>query len=254
MTKNNEEVEKKSEEELEGKETEEELEDEEGESDEEESDTDEESEEDEDSDSSKTTKELDLDAELEIERKAGEPDKEIAQKKFKERQENREQKGGEEDDDKKPLTRADLAELEAKIRKDADKERAFEYAKEMTGSEKEAELVVAKWGNRSFPKTLTLRQQIEEAYAITHKNKLIGERNEALRALRGKNGVSKNAALTHRDAPNSGREPKMSAQDASAIKAAGFVFNTKTARYERKLPNGRMLIRDKSGKVTLLKK
>jgi hypothetical protein len=222
----------------------------EDESEEEESEDEDESEE---KDSDKE-EELDLDAELEKERKAGEPDPAIAEKAFKERQGKK--KEGAEDGENKTITQKDLDEALARDRKERQLSDALAYAKELAGSDKEAELIVAKWVNRTFPKTLSLREQISEAFVITHSKKLIGERNEALRGLKGKFGVNKNSADTHRDAnKGAGNEPKLSPADAAAIKASGFVWNNKSRQFEKKLPNGRLLIRDtKTKQVRLLKK
>lgn len=231
----------------------EEKSDEDSEEDSDEDANDEDSEDDDESDSSSSTDEdeLDIDAELEKERKAGEPDPAKAEDSFKERKKKRE--GG--TDREKPLTQADLDAALAADRKERQQDRALEIAKELAGSEKEAELIVAKWGNRTFPKSLTLREQIREAYAITHSNKLIGERNEALRALKGKRGVNKNPAGTHRDGTENPNEPKLPAADAAAIRASGFTWSNKNRRHEKKLANGRILIRDpKTKQVKLLSK
>lgn len=209
----------------------------------------EESEDEEESDSSNTTDELDLDAELEKEKASGEPDPKKAQDAFKERK-NKQADGGK----GKPITQADLDAFAANIRKEADQERALEYAKEMAGSDKEAQLIVAKWSNRTYPKNLTLREQISEAFVVTHSKKLIGERNEAMRGLKGKKAVKKDAAGTHRDAPK-GNEPKLAPADAAAIRASGFVYNNVSRQYEKKLPNGRVLVRDnKTKQVRMLPK
>lgn len=215
--------------------------DEESEKEESDDDSDEESEEEDESEGSSKKKELDLDAELERERELGKPDPVKAIDAFKKRNEKRQEHSSED----KPLTKKDLDAFEAKIRKDAERERAFDYAKEMAGSEKEAELIVAKWGNRTFPKTLTLKEQIQEAYAITHSKKIIGERDEAIRALRGKTGIKTNSASTHHDAPSGpGGEPKLPKDEAQIMRQSGFVWNQKERRHEKKLPNGTILVRD----------
>lgn len=214
---------------------------------------DEEESEDEDESSSKKKEDLDLDAELEKERKAGEPDLTIAEKAFKDRKKKKQEESA--DDGDKPLTQKDLDAALARDRKDRQRDDAFSFAREMAGSEKEAELIVAKWGNRTFPKNLTLREQISEAYVITHSKKLIGERNEAMRALRGKRGVKDNAAGTHRDGDRNPNEPKLSPQDMAVMRQSGFSWNTNTRRHEKKLPNGRILFRDNRTKdVKLLPK
>lgn len=221
------------------------------ESDDKESEEDESADEEDDSESSsKKEDELDLDAELEKERAAGKPDVRKAGESFKDRKNKREGTGAD-----KPLTQADLDAVEARIRKEQQNERALELAKEMAGSDKEAELIVAKWANRTFPKSLTLREQMQEAYAITHSKKLIGERNEALRALKGKRTVRNDSAGAHREGDKNPNEPKLPPADVAAIRAAGFSFNNTTRQYEKKLPNGRLLVRDpKTKQVRLLPK
>lgn len=207
--------------------------------------------EDEDKSSSKKKEELDLDAEIEKERKAGKPDPEIAEKAFKDRK-NKKQEDTDDDGDK-PLTQKDLDAHDAKIRKEMQQERALEIAKEMAGSEKEAELIVAKWGNRTFPTNLSLKEQITEMYGAVYAKKLIGERNEALRGLKGKQGVKKDPAPSHHDGTQSGIEPKLPPSEMAVLKQSGFVWNVKTRRYEKKTANGRTLVRDpKTKQVTPL--
>ncbi len=217
------------------------------------SEDDEESEDEDDSEKSSSTDDLDLDAELEKERRAGEPDPEKAKKRFKDSEKKKAE--SDEGDDDKPLTRKDLADFAAGIRKETNAERAFEVARKMAGSDKEAELIVAKWNNRTFPKNLTLEEQITEAFVITHHKKLIGERNEALRGLKGKKGIKKDVASSHQDGNKNNAEPKLPPADAAAIRASGFSWNNVAKRYEKKLANGRLLVRDpKTKQVRLLAK
>lgn len=195
-----------------------------------------------------TDNEIDYDAEIEKERK-GKPDPLKAKDAFKERNEKR--KEPEDDEDDKPLTKKDLQAILASERVERRSEEALAVARGMAGSDKEAQLIVEKWKNRTFPPTLSLTEQIEESYAITHRKKLIGERNEALRALAGKETVNKNPATAHQEGQK-GTEPKMAPNDLRAIQAAGFAFNSTTRRYEKKLSNGSTLIRDpKTKKVSL---
>jgi hypothetical protein len=238
----------------EGTGSEDESEDEESEEEEAEEESEDESDDDESDDSSSKKEELDLDAELEKEREAGKPDLTIAEKAFKERKDKREAPADDEDAEK-PLTQKDLDAALAADRKERQHDDALVIAKGMAGSDKEAELIVAKWANRTFPKSLTLREQINEAYVITHGKKLIAERNEAMRALKGKEGVNRNAAGSHKDGTKNPNEPKLPPADAAAIRASGFVWNTATRQYEKKLPNGSTLIRDsKTKQVRLIRK
>lgn len=210
-----------------------------------------ESEEAEDSKESKESKEnieKELDDEIEKEKNFGKPDPNKAKDAFKERKQKRDVDA---DEDDKPLTRKDLQSVRDSIRQEVLEENAMEIAKRITGSDKEAQLVVLKWKNRSFPEGLSITEQIEEAYVITHRKKLIGERNEALRGLKGKDIANRNAAGTHRDAIK-GNAPKMAAQDQEAIVASGFTYNGTSRRYEKKMQNGKTLILDPKTRATYL--
>jgi hypothetical protein len=208
--------------------------------------------EDESEEGSSTEDDDDIDDEIEKERKAGEADPEIAKNAFKERKNKR--GTGESGDDDKPLTKKDLLDLEDRIRKDTLRNEANAIAKELAGgSAKQAQLIMLKWQNRTFPKTLTLREQMTEAFVIANAKKLMGERNEALRALKGKRGVKDGAAGTHHDAPRGPGEPKLPPSDAAALRQSGFSWNVRTKRYEKKLQNG-TLIRDNQTKQIRLER
>ncbi len=204
----------------------------------------------------------DYDAELEKEKNLGKPDPKKAASAFADRKKKRDvpegeelesdEPEGDEEEDDKPLTRKDVAAILANDRKERQESDALAMAKTLARSDKEAELIVAKWKNRSFPAGLSLADQIQEAYVITHSKKLIGERNEALRALGNKGTASKDSSSTFRDAPSSGAEPKIAPQDAAAIKASGFAYNSTTKRYEKKLKSGDTLVQDAKTKKTFL--
>lgn len=154
-----------------------------------------------------------------------------------------------EDDDDKPLTRRELREAETRLEKKALVTSVLSLARAMAGSETEAQLIAAKWQNRTFPEGMTLQDQVEEAYAITHRKKLIGERQEALRALKGKGTATTTATESHRD-PSPGNEPKMAAQDKAAILAAGFAWDATKRLYKKSLGRRGFLYKDpKSGKT-----
>lgn len=200
---------------------------------------------------------IDYEAELKAEtERAEKAEKALADKRFKDAEKKRKaaEAAGEtpdEDDDDKPVTRKELAAVRQEARREAQQERALEIAKGMAESDAEANLIVAKWQNRSFPEGLSLTEQIEEAYAITHRKKLVGERNEALRALKGKQGVNRDVASSHQEgAP--GKEPKIPAGEEQAIKAAGFAWNSVSRQFEKKLSGGDLLVRDSKTKQTRL--
>lgn len=235
-----------TEEEADAETTEEETEEETAEESEEE--TEEESEEEE---AESSDKERDYDAEIEEERTKGKPDPKKAKDAFKERKEKKQE---DEDDEDRPISKRDLAEILATDRKERLESSALTAARKLAGSDKEAQLIVEKWKNRSFPESLSLEKQIEEAYVITHSKKLIGERNEAVRALKNKGNVDKSASSAHRDGPQPG-EPKLSPQDAVVIKQSGFKWIGTSRRYEKKLANGSILVKDpKTKAVTLIRK
>jgi len=198
-----------------------------------------------------------LDEEIEKERNRT-PDQERAQGAFKKRSDKREQDGDDSDDDgDKPVTVKDMKsmrdEWRSEFQREALEDRARNIGKTFGGSDKEVDLMIAKWKNRQFPSDMPLQEQIEEMYGAVHAKRLIGERNEALRALKGKQGVNTNASASHQEKPKVG-EPKISPADAQAIKLAGFSWNGTSKRYEKKLPNGNVLIRDsKTKKVSLVK-
>lgn len=203
---------------------------------------------------------IDYEAELKKEREArAKAELKLADDRAREANRKRkvQEEEGVEDDDDAPLTKKDLVKLRSEIssetRREIQVEQAFSIAKGMAGSDVEAELIVAKWKNRSFPEDLPLSDQIEEAYAITHRKKLIGERDEAFRALKGKDGVNRNPAGSYRE-PAGGVISTTSAQDSEAFKAAGFSWNSTSRNWEKKLPNGELLIRDSKTKATRLVK
>lgn len=195
---------------------------------------------------------LDLDAELEQERKNGEPDTAIADQEFKKREEKRKEKEAASGEADKPLTRADFnAALEAD-RKERRTDDALILARKMAGSEKEAQLILQKWKNRTFPKNLPLSEQLEETYVITHRKKLLGERNEAMRALHGRDTVTKVGITNQRTAQNAAA-PKLPPSEVAILKQSGLTYNNTLKRFEKKLPNGRILIRDnKTKQIKLL--
>lgn len=191
-----------------------------------------------DSDKKEASDEIDYEKELEAEKKRGKPDPAKAQEAFKKRQDREEGADGDED---KPLTQKDIGRVTANVRRELQAEQAFTLARSMAASDTEANLIVAKWGNRIFPDGTSLQDQIEEAYAITHRKSLIGQRNEALRALKNKGTVKKDGSGAHRDA-SPGSAPKMSAADAEAYRQAGFVYDGAKRLFKKPLRGGKVFL------------
>ena len=203
---------------------------------------------------------IDYEAELKKEREAREKaEKALADKRFKDAEKKRKEGGGEgnddAEDDDKPLTAKELQNILAKEReitqKDLQVTRISDIARKLAGSDAEASLIVEVHKNRSFPSHLTLEEQVEEAYVIANRKKIMGQNSELKRALKGKDGIVTNSAGTHQDVPKGG-EPTLSGADAQAIKVAGMVWNGVSRQYEKKLSNGSLLIRDSRTKQTRL--
>ena len=203
------------------------------------------------------TAEIDYDAELEAERKRV-PDPARAREAFKLREEKRKEKEEvEEEEEDKPLTRRDLDSILSRetdrIRKETNAERIEEIANNLSSSPSEARLIVEIHKNRAFPENLSLREQVEEAWAIANKKKLVAKNSELARALRSKDNVSRDTASTHDDGQKGGGSaPKMSALDKQSYERAGFKFNVTNKRWEKKLPSGKTLVKDPASKKSFV--
>lgn len=213
------------------------------------------------SDDEKTTKRAERqqqssDKDLDAEIAAEEERKRIAEDAFQKREADRkarEATGGAGDADK-PLTRADLASIQQEATdaatRIANASAALTIARSLAASDKEAQLIVLKWQNRSFPAGMSLDAQVQEAYAIANTKRLIGERNEALRVAKNRGNANQNGAATHRDGAPAG-EPAMSDADKLGLKQAGFEWDGAKRLYKKSLKGGKQfLYKDmKSGKT-----
>jgi hypothetical protein len=198
----------------------------------------------------KSTSTTDYSAELEKElaianEKAIKAEKALAEKRFKNSEKKRED---EEDNDDKPLTKAELSEIlaenEQKNKKVIQKQNAEALADRLAGSEDEKKLILAKWENRTFPANYSLEEQIKESYVLANGNKLIAERDEALRALKGKSGINRDTAENHIE-PQPTKDSEITGDLKTVIGRRGFVFNNQTKQYEKTTANGKKLIYDK---------
>lgn len=198
---------------------------------------------------------IDYEAELKREREAREKaEAALADRAFKEREAKRHKPQGEDNEDgEQLLTRKDLTEVLAQERQTTEKVlaagRIQDIAKGMASSEAEAALLVEIHKNRTWPASMPLEEQLEEAHAIANKKRLAPILSETQRALRSRELAGHTVAATHIDAPQ-GSEAQLSAADAAGIKASGFAWNGANRQYEKKLPNGDLLIRDPQTKQT----
>lgn len=204
-----------------------------------------------------TTEETDYKALIEAERERAEKaEKALAEDRYKasktKREETKEDEEDESEDDK-PLTKKDLQELLRRERQETEKRiqgtRINEIVSKLTSSADEASYIVQLHRNRTWPEYLTLEEQLEEAHAIANKKTLLAKNAELLRALRGKDGISKDTAGTHRDAPES-PSPKINPQLKNSLERSGFTYDTKDKLWKKKLPNGKFVYKDlKSGQI-----
>ena len=177
---------------------------------------------------------------------------------FKLRQQKREEGGdGNDNDDDKPLTKGELRSILAQNNQVTQKtlivNQATIIAGTLAGTDGEADAIVETWKNRIFPDGMDLQDQIEETYAIVNRRKLIGERNEALRGLKGKDAARIDAATGHQAGQKvTVSEPKLEADMKSVLVRQGYKFNRDKVRWEKKLANGKYLVKNlKTGKLTV---
>ncbi len=204
-------------------------------------------------------KKIDYEAKLKEEREAREKaEKALAEDRYKSSKDKRKEEETEEEEEEKPLTASQLDARLARERESTQKElrtnRMDAIAEGLSGSNPEKELLMEIWRNRTFPSHLTDKQVMDECYVIANGKKLVGERDEALRGLKGKEGVETDSTGTHRDPPQ-GPVTKTAPEVSEALKAAGMSYNTKSRQWEKKFENGDMMVGDPTtGQTQLIKK
>lgn len=191
----------------------------------------------------------DYEAEIEKERsRREEAERKLAEtrRKAKERFEAKKQRDEEEsteDEEDRPLTgselRAILSEEREATRKEFQSQQILETAKELASSDAEARLIVEIHKNRSFPSGLSVREQIEESYAIANRKKLLAQNEELKRALRSKETVNRSGGGGFHDSSMKAEEPKIGSADISAIKAAGFEWDSTKRLYKKPIAGGK---------------
>ena len=198
---------------------------------------------------------IDHEAELAKEKEAREKaEKAAADVSFKLREEKRKNEDTEEEGEtEKALTgselQAILAEDRQANRKEMQSSRIEDIARKLSSSDAEAEHIIEVHKSRTFPAHYSLAEQLDEAYVIANRKKLVGERDEALRALKGKEETSGNVATTHHDA-QTGVEPKIAADEKTVVsEELGFKLNTTSNQWEKELSGGRVLMRVKDQKT-----
>ncbi len=179
-------------------------------------------------------------------------EKTLADKAFKDRQAKRDS-GNDIDDDDKPLTRAEALELlksqpargNFATKEDLLGAEAKVIADRLAGSTEERDALLETWKNRTFPEHVSLEDQLEEVYVIVNRKQLIGKTNEAMRALKNKSNVSRDAANTEHDRQTGPTtQPKTPADIKTVAQQTGFSYNQATKRYEKKSKGGKLIYID----------
>lgn len=162
----------------------------------------------------------------------------LAKKRFDADKKKREEEEGEEeevDEDDKPMTKREAKEFFSNTEKKIHSVKISELAKNLAGSDDEAQAIIETHKNRQYPAHLSLEEQLKEAYLSVNSSKIMGENSELKRALLGKDNVNKDGSGTHRDAPESQKDGKKVDGDIGIVlKQRGFIWNTTTKRYENK--------------------
>ena len=203
-------------------------------------------------------KKIDYKAELEKEKeKTKKAEDALATKRIKKSKQNREGLTEEEikalDEEEKPLTKSELEvilkEERQASRKEDQREKVDEIIKSMIDDEDAIELMKLRFKSHTPTPGQTLREQLEDVFMLVNKKKIIGENSELKRALKNKDNVSTSATNTkHSESKES--EPKIAPDVKLVLTQGGYAYNTTAKRYERTLPNGKVLFKDpKTGKI-----
>ena len=158
------------------------------------------------------------------------------------------------DEQEKPLTAVELRDILAEerefIRKETFVDKVRAKAHELSTSESEANLVFEIHKNRNWPAYMSIDEQVEEAWAIANRRKLLAQNEELRRALKSKETKKVDATGTYREIPKAG-EPKLASHDKTEIERQGFMWDGKF--FSKKLSNGKTLFKDWKTKKTWVK-
>jgi len=175
---------------------------------------------------------VDYEAERQAEEGRGKPDPIKAKVSFVERKAERIEK---QEDGIKPDELSEIRTGLQSIQKELHEDRALAIARGLSSNDAEVQAVLSKWRNRVFPAGMPLADQIEEMYGAVNRKKIIGQRNEALRALKAKASVSTDTATTQRDGMDS-PAPKLGANSPlNGYKHEG------NGLYSKKLQSGKTI-------------
>lgn len=192
-------------------------------------------------DLSKKKETIDYDAVIAEERKRREEveaklaeTREKARERIQKKHESEENMDVDNDEDR-PITSKELKEILAEDRKERQQEAQISSvrsaAKDIASSDAETNAIVEYYKGRIVP-TGNVEEDVLAAYAVLHARSSTQKISELRRALQSKTNASKDTATTHVDVSRTS-EPKLTGQDAQAIKAAGYKWDGKTSTYTK---------------------
>jgi len=171
---------------------------------------------------------IDHKAELEREREARKKaETALAEKRFKSKERN--EVVEEDDEDTDTVTKKDLDNLRNSLLNSQQEDKIEKAAQAISNSPEEAEHVRDVYLNRITP-TGNLEEDMEAAYAIANRKKLISENKEIKRAALARNNTSTGAAgsVKNREASETSA---VSPADKAFLKKSGFVWDGKKRGY-----------------------
>lgn len=193
----------------------------------------------------------DYDSLIEAERNGGKPDPVKAKERFERKRAEQAQQSDESDepaeldDDERPLTRKEaqsfLAQERQRIVNEANAERIIELAHEYADNDRQAEFILEVHRNRIYPEGMSLRDQLAEAKAVADYKRIQVKSVEMGRKIASQQNASRNTASTQRD-PQPALAPNIAGDMKASLQRAGYTFNNQTRRYEKTLPNGKLLV------------
>lgn len=198
--------------------------------------------------SSKTEDKEDLTPLIEEEKKRG-PDPEKAKERIiKKRQQEDPQDDDDLDEEDRPMTRAEVQELLNRNTHDtilaSQKTEIQNTSEDIAETPEEAELIRTIHANRVYPVGMSIREQMQEAQAVATIQRERAKNGELARKIQSQNNVSRNTATSHRD-PQAPLEPDLAPDLKDSMKRSGYTYNSSNKRYEKKLPNGKILLKEK---------
>ena len=199
-------------------------------------------------DESASTSQENLTALIEVEKQRGKPDPKKALERFKQKHlpksEDDEEDG---DDENRPVTKRELAEFLAEQQHrtvlESQQDTLINISEEISSTADEAELIRSIHANRIFPIGMSIREQMQEAKAIANVKRVEAQNAEMARKIASQQNASRNTATTHRD-PQTPQEPELAPDLKQSMMRSGFVYNTTSRRYEKTLPNGKILVKE----------